>query len=86
MASLTCRASGTSGRSRPWSVRPEFANKPFLTEKEAADYEKRITEQRNADSNRDESKKTSRGQVNGTEITADVALAYNDFWWDRGTK
>jgi hypothetical protein len=64
----------------------EFANKPVLTEKEAADYEKRITEQRNADSNRDESKKTSRGQVNGTEITADVALAYNDFWWDRGTK
>ena len=64
----------------------EFANKPFLTEKEAADYERRITEQRNADSNRDESKKTSRGQVNGTEITADVALAYNDFWWDRGTK
>ena len=64
----------------------EFANKPFLTEKEAADYEKRITEQRNADSNRDESKKTSRGQVNGTEVTADVALAYNDFWWDRGTK
>jgi hypothetical protein len=64
----------------------EFANKPVLTEKEAADYEKRITEQRNADSNRDESKKTSRGQVNGTEVTADVALAYNDFWWDRGTK
>jgi len=64
----------------------EFANDPVPTEKEAADYEKRITEQRNADSNRDESKKTSRGQVNGTEITADVALAYNDFWWDRGTK
>ena len=64
----------------------EFADKPFLTEKEAADYEKRITEQRNADANRDESKKTSRGQVNGTEVTADVALAYNDFWWDRGTK
>jgi hypothetical protein len=64
----------------------EFANKPTLTEKEAADYERRITEQRNADSNRDESKKTSRGQVNGTEVTADVALAYNDFWWDRGTR
>jgi hypothetical protein len=64
----------------------EFAGKPFLTEKEAAEYEKRITEQRNADANRDESKKTSRGQVNGTEVTADVALAYNDFWWDRGTK
>jgi hypothetical protein len=64
----------------------EFANKPFLTEQEAAEYEKRITEQRNADANRDESKKTSRGQVNGAEVTADVALAYNDFWWDRGTK
>jgi hypothetical protein len=64
----------------------EFANKPVLSEKEAAEYEKRITEQRNADSNRDESKKTSRGQVNGAEVTADVALAYNDFWWDRGTK
>jgi hypothetical protein len=64
----------------------EFANKPFLTEQEAAAYEKRITEQRNADANRDESKKTSRGQVNGAEVTADVALAYNDFWWDRGTK
>ena len=64
----------------------EFADKPFLTEREAAAYEKRITEQRNADSNRDESKKTSRGQVNGAEVTADVALAYNDFWWDRGTK
>ena len=64
----------------------EFANKPFLTEQEAAEYEKRMTEQRNADSNRDESKKTSRGQVNGAEVTADVALAYNDFWWDRGTK
>jgi hypothetical protein len=64
----------------------EFANKPFLTEQEANAYEKRVTEQRNADANRDESKKTSRGQVNGTEVTADVALAYNDFWWDRGTK
>jgi len=64
----------------------EFADKPFLTEREAAEYEKRITEQRNADSNREESKKTSRGQVNGAEVTADVALAYNDFWWDRGTK
>jgi hypothetical protein len=63
----------------------EFANKPFLTEKEAADYEKRMTESRNADANREESKKTSRGQVNGAEVTADVALAYNDFWWDRGT-
>ena len=53
----------------------EFANKPVLTEKEAADYERRMTESRNADANREESKKTSRGQVNGAEVTADVALA-----------
>ena len=32
------------------------------------------------------SKETSRGIINGTPVTADVALAYNDFWWDRGTK
>ncbi len=64
----------------------EFANKPFLTEQEAAEYERRMVENRNADANREESKKTSRGQVNGAEVTADVALAYNDFWWDRGTR
>jgi hypothetical protein len=62
----------------------EFANKPVLTAEEAAEYERRIVESRNADTNRD--KTTSRGVINGTEITADVALAYNDFWWDRGTK
>jgi hypothetical protein len=62
----------------------EFANKAFLTAAEAAEYERRTVESRNADLNRD--KTTSRGIINGTEITADVALAYNDFWWDRGTK
>jgi hypothetical protein len=45
-----------------------------------------MVEGRNADANRERDKKTSRGTVNGTEITADVALAYNEFWWDRGTK
>jgi hypothetical protein len=64
----------------------EFANKPVLTEQEAADYERRMVENRNADANRERDKKTSRGTVNGSEITADVALAYNDFWWDRGTR
>ena len=64
----------------------EFANKPVLTEQEAAEYERRIVEQRNADATRDRDKQTSRGTVNGTEVTADVALAYNDFWWDRGTR
>jgi hypothetical protein len=62
----------------------EFANKAVLTPEEAAAYERRMVEGRNADTNRD--KETSRGIINGTPATADVALAYNDFWWDRGTK
>jgi hypothetical protein len=62
----------------------EFAGKAVLTAEEAAEYERRIVESRNADTNRD--KTTSRGIINGSEITADVALAYNDFWWDRGTR
>jgi len=61
----------------------EFKDKPFLTEQEVADYEKRIATQRNVDANRD---KTVRRQVNGTDETQDVASAYNEFWWDRGTK
>jgi hypothetical protein len=62
----------------------EFADKPVLTAAEATQYERRTNDARNADTNRDKS--TSRGVINGTETTADVALAYNDFWWDRGTK
>src|SRR5262245_18218146 len=61
----------------------EFADKAVLTPAEAAAYEKRIVSSRNADTNRD--KETLRGIINGTPATADVALAYNDFWWDRGT-
>jgi hypothetical protein len=64
----------------------EFANKETLTAEEAAAYEKRIVEDRNADANRETAKTTSRGVINGTPATADVALAYNDFWWDRGTR
>jgi len=62
----------------------EFADRPTLTSDEAAAYERHIVEGRNADTNRD--KTTSRGVINGTNTTADVALAYNEFWWDRGTK
>jgi hypothetical protein len=61
----------------------EFKDKPFLTEQEAAEYEKKQVAARNADANRD---KSTRRVVNGTDETGDVALAYNDFWWDRGTK
>ena len=51
----------------------EFAGKEFLTEQEAADYESRILRENNRD-RRDGS------------AEADVTRAYNDFWWDRGTK
>jgi hypothetical protein len=61
----------------------EFKDKPFLTEREVAEYEKKINAQRNVDENRD---KTVRRQVNGTDETQDVASAYNQFWWDRGTQ
>ncbi len=63
----------------------EFAGKAVMTEQEAAAYERRIVEGRDADANRDKTD-TSRGVINGTLTTADVALAYNEFWWDRGTK
>jgi hypothetical protein len=61
----------------------DLKDKPFLTEKEAAEYEASIVVRRNVDANRD---KTVRRQVNGTDETQDVASAYNEFWWDRGTK
>jgi hypothetical protein len=61
----------------------EFAGKAVLTEKEAAEFEQNAVESRNADSRRDTK---TRRTVNGTAETEDVALAYNDFWWDRGTK
>ena len=61
----------------------EFAGKATLTEKEAAEYARRTVEDRNADKRHDT---TVRRTVNGTAETEDVALAYNDFWWDRGTK
>ncbi len=65
----------------------EFANKAVLTDEEAAAYERRIVEARDADANREQSKTdTSRGVINGQVITADVALADNEVWWDRGTK
>jgi hypothetical protein len=61
----------------------ELGEKAFLTEKEAAEFEQNAVAARNADNNRG---KEQRRVVNGTAETEDVALAYNDFWWDRGTK
>jgi hypothetical protein len=61
----------------------ELAGKEFLTEKEAAEFENNFVASRDADANR---KKEAIRVVNGTDETQDVALAYNNFWWDRGTK
>src|SRR5436190_89438 len=51
----------------------DLAGKEFFTEKEAAEYEKRILEETNKD------------RRDGTP-ESDVGRAYNDAWWDRGTK
>jgi hypothetical protein len=50
----------------------EFAAKPILTEQEAKDYEARLLREGNRD-RRDGS------------AEADVARAYNEFWYDRGS-
>lgn len=63
----------------------ELAGKEFLTDEEAAAYETRRVREQNADLNR-ESTVTDRRVVNGTTETSDLRLAYNDFWWDRGTR
>jgi hypothetical protein len=51
----------------------DLADKAFLTVEEAAAYEKHLLEINNKDSR-------------ASDKTADVSSAYNDFWWDRGTK
>jgi hypothetical protein len=51
----------------------ELAGKTFFTEKEAADYENAFLQRNNRD-RRD------------GPAEADVSRAYNDFWWDSGTK
>ena len=49
-------------------------DKAQLTEPEAAEAEKTFLQTQNQD------------RRDGAGTDADVALAYNDFWWDRGTK
>src|SRR5690242_6602824 len=51
----------------------DLAGKEFFTAKEAADYARNLVERRNRD-------QRNRGTV------GDVQNAYNDFWWDSGTK
>jgi len=64
---------------------PEFAGKAVLSEEEAAEFEKRTLQRSNVDLNR-QTTATARGVINGTVETEDLASAYNEFWWDRGTK
>ena len=63
----------TNGTLTPLERPPELAGKEFFTEKEAAEYEKQLLQQGNRD-RRDGSSDT------------DVARAYNEFWFDRGSK
>jgi len=51
----------------------QFAGKPVLTDAEAAEFERDTLERTNADRRRD-------------TADADVAQAYNNAWYDRGTK
>jgi len=63
----------TNATITPFERPKDLAGKEFFTEEEAAAYEKRVA----ANSNRDR---------RGDTAEADVAGAYNDFWFDRGNK
>src|SRR5207247_3559914 len=63
----------TNATITPFERPKELAGKQFFTENEAAEYEKRFAQS------------ASRDRRGGTPET-DVAGAYNDFWFDRGTK
>jgi hypothetical protein len=63
----------TNGTITPLERPREFEGKPFMTPAEAAQYEKQARERNNGD----------RRDANAD---ADLAVGYNDFWWDRGTK
>jgi hypothetical protein len=62
----------------------ELADQAFFTEEEAAAFAAERVEASNVDRNRS-NEVTDRRVVNGTTETVDLRLAYNDFWWDRGT-
>jgi hypothetical protein len=63
----------------------QFANKEFLTQQEVAEFEKVAHERLDMDRRDDDPTRTP-ALVNGAPATADVARAYNDFWWDFGKK
>jgi hypothetical protein len=63
----------------------DLAGKEVFTDQEAADFEKVTLASRDND-RRDDDPTRTRPIVNGSVATADVARAYNQFWWDYGTK
>ena len=64
--------------------RPDkLAGKEFLTKAEAVEFERETLERRNAD--RRDADPSRERIVNGAPATADVARAYNHFWWNYGT-
>ncbi len=62
----------------------ELADKEFFTDEEAAAFASQRVRESNVDLNR-ATTVTDRKVVNGTTETVDLAFAYNNFWYDRGT-
>jgi len=63
----------------------QYASKEFLTDEEAAEFERSASERLNMDRRDDDPTRTP-AVVNGAPATADVARAYNEFWYDFGKK
>lgn len=63
----------TNATLTPFERPREFSDKPFFTRAEADAFEKAARDRNNGD----------RRDANAE---ADLAVGYNDFWWDRGTK
>ncbi len=61
----------------------DLADKKVFTDEEAAEFVEETLQRRNAD-RRDEDGSRG-GFINGTVQTSDLARAYNEFWWDKGT-
>jgi hypothetical protein len=57
----------------------ELAGKEFLTEAEAAEYARRTLERVNAD------RRDGRGTERAAGEDTEVARAYNEFWYERGS-
>ena len=62
----------------------ELGDQAFFTAEEAAAFAERRVRESNVDLNR-ATTTTAREVVNGTRESVDLAAAYNNFWYDRGT-